>query len=497
MYQSSPGAVMYRRASGWTVLALTVAASAAWGQNPGFTPPAPQLALPPLMYVRLAGPAGMKITIYRGLASGDTVAAPAVVGLRPGFAYSFALSDIPDHPKEIFCPTLEVRGSLVLDGKLRNADFPATIQFHKDDFLAAKNGLVKKVVVLERPDQAIPQATKPEAPIELNLTGNRDLGAAALERGQMLAMLLLGEKQMSTQELAARGLPGTVLMPGEKVLPAPRHRPWVPFACYQMFDPLLGPVPSSELMAICDGGDCNLPAGFDRFGKLRGLDPSDTVAEYEDSKGRKRLAVSNRVCLCVPRFVLLRTETQLGNQVALVGTHGMQGLKGFARFESRQPLQENTNLTMLDSMANRQKASGNVTQYGTAITGKVEGLEIKSSMAVTQLVDGQCLVPTLAEPMDRPLLIIKWPDKCGGLVGEVITFTLKYTNQGGRPVNNLVLSDNLAPRFEYVPGSTKTDRDASFTIQPNDVGSSILRWEFSGQLLPRESGIVTFQVRIR
>ena len=44
-----------------------------------------------------------------------------------------------------------------------------------------------------------------------------------------------------------------------------------------------------------DGGDIGLRAGWGPDGKLRGLDPSDTVAEYVDSKGRKRLAVSNRV----------------------------------------------------------------------------------------------------------------------------------------------------------------------------------------------------------
>ena len=51
-----------------------------------------------------------------------------------------------------------------------------------------------------------------------------------------------------------------------------------------------------------DGGDHGLAAGFDNQGKLHGLDPADTVAEYKDASGRKQLAISNQVCICVPRF---------------------------------------------------------------------------------------------------------------------------------------------------------------------------------------------------
>ena len=95
------------------------------------------------------------------------------------------------------------------------------------------------------------------------------------------------------------------------------------------------------------------------------------------------------------------------------------------------------------------------------------------------------------------MLIIKWPDRYGALVGDVVTFTLKYTNSGGRPITNIVVSDSLTTRFEYVPGTAKTDRAAIFTTQPNEAGSQVLRWEIPGSLQPRESGIVTFQVRVR
>jgi uncharacterized repeat protein (TIGR01451 family) len=79
----------------------------------------------------------------------------------------------------------------------------------------------------------------------------------------------------------------------------------------------------------------------------------------------------------------------------------------------------------------------------------------------------------------------------------LITFTIRFANVGGRPITNVVVSDSLTTRFEYVAGSSKSDRPATFTTQPNDAGSMVLRWEFAGSLQPGENGMITFQVKIR
>ena len=44
---------------------------------------------------------------------------------------------------------------------------------------------------------------------------------------------------------------------------------------------------------------------------------------------------------------------------------------------------------------------------------------------------------------------------------------------------------------------SEADRDGTFTFQPNDAGSHLLRWEINGDLAPGESGLITFQVRVR
>src|SRR5262249_44357398 len=109
---------------------------------------APQMWVPPLMYVRVAGPKGMKATFFQGAAKGQTFGAPCVVGLRPGYTYRIALSDVPDHPNRVFFPALEVRTSLLLGYGLRNAEFPATLNFTEEDFTRSQDGaFIRKVVV--------------------------------------------------------------------------------------------------------------------------------------------------------------------------------------------------------------------------------------------------------------------------------------------------------------------------------------------------------------
>ena len=79
----------------------------------------------------------------------------------------------------------------------------------------------------------------------------------------------------------------------------------------------------------------------------------------------------------------------------------------------------------------------------------------------------------------------------------MITFTLRYSNVGGRPITDVAVSDSLSGRLEYVEGSAVADRDAVFTTQPNEAGSLILRWEISGRLLPGQSGRVKFKAKVR
>jgi uncharacterized repeat protein (TIGR01451 family) len=462
------------------------------GAPTGAQPPA--ATLPPLLYVKLIGPKGMQVTCFRGAAPGQSFATPGTIGIRPGYSVRLAIT-IPDYPNTTFYPTLEARGSLMMANQFRQADYPAALVFRAEDFARIQaNATLNKVVVLERPESAIPAATKPDEPLEIAVIGNRDPLHEAFERGQPLLLMQMGSRELTRAEIA--NVPGTLLLPGEKALAAPLVAPWVAWQCFPVIDPRAGPGDPNDFMHVPDGGDVGLPAGFNKQGKLAGLDPSDTVAEYFDSRGRQRLAVSNRVALCIPRFVVVTSAAAVANQIAATGPGATESVRAFAGTQSVQPTLEHSQRLQLEKIGTNLKASANQQLMGIAATGRIENLVVVGTVRGTGSIQSAVPGPT-CEPEDGPLLIIKWPDRYGALVGELVTFTLKYTNSGGRPITNIAVSDSLTNRFEYVPGTAKTDREAIFTTQPNDAGSLSLRWEITGSLQPRESGLITFQVRVR
>jgi uncharacterized repeat protein (TIGR01451 family) len=100
-------------------------------------------------------------------------------------------------------------------------------------------------------------------------------------------------------------------------------------------------------------------------------------------------------------------------------------------------------------------------------------------------------------PPDKPLVLIKCADRQSAQVGDVVTFMLKYSNHGGRPISDVAVTDSLTTRLEYVPGSAQSDRAAVFTTQLNEAGSVVLHWEISGRLMPGTNGVVRFKARVR
>jgi len=465
----------------------------------GLLPNPQPMRLPPLMYVRLAGPKGAKITVFRGGPAGQKLDLPAIVGLRPGYRYPMILTDIPGLPAVAFFPTIEVRGSLMLGYPMKNSEYPATIKFSLDDLAAVEQGtMLTRMVVLERPDQAIPRDTTADNPIELSVAPQVNLWQEASDRGKPLVVVYMGQRKSTPEELAATAIPGTIALAGDKSMPTPAAAPTIPFACWPVIDPMLGPESENAFVNIPDGGDIGVPAGIDRLtGKFVGIDSTDTVARYTDSKGQTKIAVSNRVGVCVPRFLLLRHETAPATQAARLAPGAAQVAHGFAEINAKKGISEADQRLALEQAGSRLRITASDNVIGTSVIGKVQNLRVTAQLKGPASVDVSCPPPETPEAPDRPLLIIKWPDKTGANIGDIVTFTLKYANQGGQPITNIAVTDSLAVRFAYVPGSTRTDREATFTITPNEAGSSTLRWEFPGSLLPRENGLITFQVRVR
>ena len=521
-------------------------------------PPLPGRGPSPLLYVRFVGPSGMKATFYQGRPEGRTFDAPVVVGLRPGYLYRVKLAGFADRPGLAVYPTLEVRGSLCLNPKVSAAGFPAPVVLTDADLRAALAGsLVTKVVYLEDPDKAAPSSTPPDRPPETDLPPGRDLADEARDLGRPMVVVRFGGRIPPPDELTYGTVPGTILYPGEAHLYPPRVGPSLPWAGCMFYDPVLGPRPPTE-ECLHDGGASRVGVGPD--GRVAGLEAEDTVGEYTDPAGQRRVVASNRICLCSPRFAVLRSELPLGRYETAVSLQDERSVQEQTQVSQRVPSVQNRQYAELKSILSKERPSGTqATQtpgglarvevleardldlglmqflgqtvpqqlteaertrfvkqvelalalsqplavsgteqvVGTAALARVEGhTEVVSSVLETRDFTVCCNEPHPLPP-DKPLLLIKCADRESAQPGDVVTFFLRYSNHGGRPLTDVAISDSLSARLEYVAGSAQSDRDAVFTTEQNEAGSVVLRWEVGGRLLAGQTGVLRFQAKVR
>ena len=124
------------------------------------------------------------------------------------------------------------------------------------------------------------------------------------------------------------------------------------------------------------------------------------------------------------------------------------------------------------------------------VVGQVSGVKVTGA-----LVEPEQLT---AYPNLQPLTVTKSIDPPGPKEpGEIVTITIKYANTGSKAVDDLVVSDSLSGRLEYIPGSQESDRAANFTTADNEAGSVVVRWELPGTILPGQSGTVKFKAKVK
>lgn len=522
-------------------------------------PPVPCQGCAPLLFARFSAPPGLNVTFFQGCPQPREFDVPVTVGLRPGYIYRVKLTGIPGRPELVLFPSVEVRGTLSLPKIIRASDHPAPVVFTNDDFDRVMRGaLITKVIFLEDPEQALATATRPDQPLELEVPAGLDPLTESRSHGRPLLVIRLGERDYREEELARQAIPGTLSLPGDKYLPPPALKPCIPWACVPIIDPILGPKPCEE-ECLHDGGDCGERVGLDRNGAVHGLDPSDTVSAYSDSRGRRRLAISNRVCLCVPRFVVLRGVLALLDHQSVVGVGEAEAVQAQIKVEARMPSLVAQQQEQLAALRGRQRSSGTIASLnlerldavallkavhidigvaealgtsrleqltmeqrtrlvrqiefarqfiqpygvrgveqvsqGPVVVGRLQGVNVVSNVQEVRDLNSSCEEPPRLP--DQPLHLYKWASTRSAQVGDVVTFFLKYANHGGQPISDVAVSDSLTGRLEYVTGSSRSNRDAVFTTLENRAGSLLLHWEVSGPLQPGQSGVVSFQARIR
>jgi uncharacterized repeat protein (TIGR01451 family) len=453
--------------------------------------------LSPLLYIKVMGPAGMKVTFYPGSPGARALDAPAVVGVRPGYVYRLQLS-LANRPDLKLFPSLEVRGSLHLP-IAKAMLYPVPIVFLPEEIerIDRLGGMITKVHYLEDPAQAPAVATKPDEPLALDVPIGADPMEEARARGRIMVVARVGEREPSRDELAHFAVPNTILFPGEQHLALPPAPPQVPWLHVPVYDPIIGARRSNE-ECLPDGGDVGAMIGIGRDGKVGGLAPSDTALEYTTESGQRQLSVSNRVCLLVPRYAVARQELLPSSQISIVGAGTTISTKTTASVDTPMRAEADIGVKMVTAMQSKQSVHsmdsrvwlhGFDTIKGVQISGTISGVKTAGIVKEPDEID--------ASPFCQPISLYKWSEPKEAQIGDVVTFFLRYHNHTKESVDNLVISDNLTARLEYIPGSARANREASLTVQANEVGSVILRWELSGKLPPGESGVVAFQVRVR
>jgi len=465
------------------------------GMPRGACPPLGPAA--PLLGVRVLAPAGVTVAFVPESPAARTYPVPVTAGFRPGYRATIRLTNLPGRdPAESIYPVLEVHGSIVPRPGLRYLDYPAPLAVTRGDLDRVFAGAqVTKIVYLEDPTKAIPVATTPDLPLELTEVTERDALAAARDNGRLVLIVRLGDRKPEGDDLARGATPGTILLPGEAALAAPRVPPLFDAFGVALFDPIAGPKLTPE-ECITDGGDQFPALGVGPGGRLGGLNPTDVALEYTADR-KRRVATSNEVCICAPRYVIRKFEAAPG---------GVQLAAGVAFAEQASGPRVNSRNVAPQAYATRAKPVLLEGRERPAITFVKEGVAVAEALqnvqAITTLEGVKVLVGTVEadEITNAPnrMVVAKSVEPAGPVQsGDTVTFTIRYRNATPHAATDLVLSDSLSGRLEYVPGTAKTDRSADITASDNEAGSVVLRFEIPGPIAPGAAGTITFQAKVR
>jgi len=295
---------------------------------------------------------------------------------------------------------------------------------------------------------------------------------------------------------------------------------------------------------IYDGGDRDPQVRLREDMSQVGLDPEDTVIQYTTKTGVTEVQAGCRVAIYAPRFGAVRKRTgvltsdlALRPQAAML-PHGpgmlreqmppvnvMQPIKPVSKdtvrvveaFRERQrPLPSELVLPMgvlsdafkpyedLDIIRNGDLRGTDPAKLALAAAAARIWTNIDELQVI---IDGQdaVVVTDLKQPREYTLYeykgarvrICKVASENIANPGDTISFTIRYDNVGDQPVSNLVVTDSLSPRLEYVDATQQSSLPAQFSTTPNEVGSSILRWEINQELKPGEGGFVRFDTKVR
>jgi len=296
---------------------------------------------------------------------------------------------------------------------------------------------------------------------------------------------------------------------------------------------------------LCDGGDLGDNAHVRQDDKIVGIDLEDTVVRYTTEAGEIHVQPSNRVCIYAPRFAAVRRVTEAAAGGRIVAAQGYDLPEGPLRIDINQPSsavssQDGPERQVLartpDAMRELNRGvpveavdqpllaedvlavlanltlitRGQLTEAEKpwlskgALAAETWSLQENVAVTVNELKPFEQIHNAAAEgltvyefPDAGRLRICKLADKQNALPGEIVTFLLRVDNVGDSPVRNVVLTDNLTTRLEYVEDSQTCSVGAVFDTEANVGGSLRLSWKLTDTLKVGESASIRFQCKVR
>lgn len=317
-------------------------------------------------------------------------------------------------------------------------------------------------------------------------------------------------------------------------------------------EPACAPIEGQNILDvqeyIFDGGDLDPALLVRKDRSVAGLNPTDTVAYYETYDGRLCVTPTNRVPIYAPRFGAVRQVTGAVLSEHALATERILAPVAPSRFEDNnlvssmvQPVaaQGEDKVSLIDAFRDRnggvpiaqvippQRMSDAIVPFEAvdffrtgvlkhedlAVLGQffqnAKSWETPESLEV--LIEGQeaSIVRDTKQPQDVHVYDLP-PGKCSLRIckaashmiansGDQITFTIRFDNIGTQPIEKVVILDSLSPRLDYIQDSQQCSvtPPPAFTAEPNDVGSTILRWEFKSSLKAGEGGVLHFRCLVR
>ncbi len=299
---------------------------------------------------------------------------------------------------------------------------------------------------------------------------------------------------------------------------------------------------------LFDGGDLDPALAVRKDSSIAGLNPTDTVAYYETYDGKLCITPTNRVPIYAPRFGAVRQVTGVILSEHALATERILAPVAASRFEDKnlassmvKPVapQGEERVSLIDAFRDRnggvplaqvippQKMSDAIVPFEAIDffrTGVLKHEDIpvlgqflqnarawETPESLEVLVDGQEAAIALDVKQAQDVHVYELPPgKCSLRIckaashmiansGDQIAFTIRFDNIGTQPVEKVVIVDSLSPRLEYIQESQQTSVAPApeFTSEPNEVGSTVLRWEFKSAIKPGEGGVIHFRTLVR